>query len=216
MEWIQEQFVETIEVIPQEQIEDIPVPQEQLIAEVTTLNTSSTSTTTPRQQSSPANTVAGVTTGVKHDNTVLVDSRCSSSLDGLAAPVYNRVRQKLFDAEETTQNTMEIPSSSSTSTSSDRRLDEFANMFDSCIELLTSVTAQMDSIEKETERAAMLTKRMMQTPLPEPPMMMEPTLMESKRASSKRRRRTRYTPLPGIMENAVYLPQSAGPPTRRA
>ena len=99
MEWIQKQIVATIEVIPQEQIEeqigDIPVPQEQLIAEVTTLNTSSTPT------------------------------------------------------------------------SSDRRLDEFANMLDSCIELLTPVTAQIDSIEKETERAAMLTKRMMETPLPD-------------------------------------------------
>ena len=81
--WIPEQIVETIEVLPQEQIEgqitDIPVPQEQLIAEVTTLNTSSTST-----------------------------------------------------------------SSSSTSTSSDLRLNEFANMLDSCIELLTPVTAQID------------------------------------------------------------------------
>ena len=53
----------------------------------------------------------------------------------------------------------------------------FANMPDSCIELLTLVTAQIYSIEKETERAAMLTKRMMETPLPEPPMIMEPTLM---------------------------------------
>ena len=36
------------------------------------------------------------------------------------------------------------------------------------------------------------------------------------RASAKRRRRTRYTPLPGIMENAVCLAPSAWPPTRRA
>ena len=133
---VEMQIVETFEVIPQDQIEvqigDIPVPQEQLIAEVTTLNTSSTSTSsaTIRQQYSPANTTADVTTGVKHDNTVLVDSRCSSSLDEFAAPVHNRVRQKLFDAEETTQNTVEILSSSSTSTSRDRRLDEFANMLD--------------------------------------------------------------------------------------
>ena len=65
-------------------------------------------------------------------------------------------------AEETTQNPMEIPITSSTSTSSDRRL----NMLDSCIELLLPMTAQIESIEKETERAAMLTKRMMETPLP--------------------------------------------------
>ena len=69
-------------------------------------------------------------------------------------------------------------------------------MLDSCTTLLTLVTAQIENIEKETERVAMLTKRMMELPLPEPPMMTEPTLMESERASSKRRRRTRYTPLP--------------------
>ena len=118
-------------MIPQEHIE----VQIELITEVTTQNTSSTSTSSAS---------AAVTTGVKHDSSVLVDSRCSSSLDEFTAPVYNRVRQKLFDAEETTQNTVEIPSSSSTSTSSDRCLDEFANMLDSCIELLTCVTAQID------------------------------------------------------------------------
>ena len=144
VEWIQEQIVETIEVVPQEQIEDIPVPQEQLIAEVTTLNTSSTST------------------------------------------------------------------------SSDRRLDEFTNMLDSCIALLTPMTAQVENIEKETERVAMLTKRMLEPPMMEPPKVMEPTLTESERGSSKRRRRTQYTPLPGIMENAVYLAPSAWPATRRA
>ena len=74
------------------------------------------------------------------------------------------------------------------------------------------MTAQTDSIEKETERAAMLTKRMMETPEPEPPMMMELTLMESERASSIRRRRTRYTPLPGILDNATNLAPSAWPP----
>ena len=43
--------------------------------------------------------------------------------------------------------------------------------------------------------------------------MVEPPMVESDRASAKRRRRTRYTPLPGIMENAVYLAPSARPPT---
>ena len=76
------------------------------------------------------------------------------------------------------------------------------------------------NIEKATERAAMLTQRMLETPLPEPPLpeplMVEPPMVESDRASAKRRRRTRYTPLPGIMENAVYLAPSAWPPSRRA
>ena len=88
-------------------------------------------------------------------------------------------------------------------------------MLDSCIELLTPRTAQIDSIEKETERAAMLTKRMMEPPLPEPPMT-EPPMVESERTSAKRHRRTRHTPLPEILENAVHLAPSAWPPTRRA
>ena len=111
-------------------------------------------------------------------------------------------------------------SSSSTSTSSDRRLDEFARMLDSCIELLTPGTAQIDGIEKETERAAMLTKRMLETPSPEPPLLeppvVEPPMVEPDRTSAKRRRRTRCTPLPGIVEKAVYLAPSAWPPVRHA
>ena len=115
-----------------------------------------------------------------------------------------RIEEQLI-AEETTQNPMEI-----LSTSSDRGL----NMLDSCIELLFPMTAQKESIKKETERAAMLTKRMMETPWPEPPMVELP-MAESDQASAKRRRRTRYTWLLGIMENAVYLSPSAWPPTRR-
>ena len=52
-------------------------------------------------------------------------------------------------AEETTQNPVEIPITSSTSTTSDRRLDEFTNMLDSCIALLTPITAQIENIEKK-------------------------------------------------------------------
>ena len=95
------------------------------------------------------------------------------------------------------------------------RCEELANVFDSCIGLLCLLAAQMESIEKETERVAMLTKRILEPPLMEPPMM-EPPMMQSARASAKCRRRTRYTPLPGILENAVYLAPSAWPPTRRA
>ena len=113
-------------------------------------------------------------------------------------------------------------SSSSTSTGTDCRLDEIARMLDSCIELLTPVTAQIDSIEKETEKAAMLTKRMMETPLPEPPfpepLLPQPPMVEpsSTTSSVKRRRRTRFSPLAGIVELAVYLAPSAWSPIQHA
>ena len=68
-----------------------------------------------------------------------------------------------------------VPRSSSTSTGSDR-LDALARMLDSCIEQLTPLAAQTESIEKETERVAMLTKRMMESPLPEPPVVVSPWL----------------------------------------
>ena len=154
----------------------------------------SVTVSTPSQQFLPAHTMATVTTGVSLDTTSVVDSRYSSSLDKFAAPVYNRVRQELFVAEETTQNPVEIPISSSTSASSDR-LDELANMLDACNKQLSPLAAQVESIEKETERNAMLTKRIM-----EPPKMMEP-----ERVPWKRRRRLRYSPMPGTMEHAVYL-----------
>ena len=89
--------------------------------------------------------------------------------------VVERIQEQIVETIDVTPRGSQIilntsstsTSSSSTSTSSDRRLDEFARMLDSCIELLTLVTAQIDGIEKETERAAMLTKRMLETPSPE-------------------------------------------------
>ena len=97
-------------------------------------------------------------------------------------------------AEATTLNTSSTStSSSSTSTIS----DDVAKMLH-----------HLQYIEEATERVTMLTKRMMEPPMVEPP------LVESDRASAKHRRRTRYTPLPGIMENAVYLAPSAWPPVR--
>ena len=86
------------------------------------------------------------------------------------------------------------------------RCGEFANKLDSCIELLSHLSAQMESIEKETERIAMLNKRMM-----EPPRTTEPELVPW-----KRRRRTRHIPMPEIAENATYFAPSAWPHTRRA
>ena len=68
--------------------------------------------------------MAAVTTGVNFDTTGLVNPHCSitaveasaphvvdslSPLDEFTTPVYNQVRQELFVAEETTQNSVEIP-----------------------------------------------------------------------------------------------------------
>ena len=66
----------------------------------------------------------------------------------------------------------------------------------------------------------MLSKLMLETPfpelpLPEPPMV-EPPVVVPDRTSAKRRRRIRYTLLPGVMENAVYLAPSAWPLVRHA
>ena len=61
-------------------------------------------------------------------------------------------------------------------------LDDVAKMLD-----------RLQNIEMATERAAMLTKQMMESPLPEPPMDLIGLLRNAVG-------RTRYTPLPGIME----------------
>ena len=136
---------------------------------------------------------------------IQIPERIQEQLERIQEHIGREQIEEQLIAEETTQNPMVIPVTIFTSTSSDRRLDEFTHMLDSCIALLTPMTAQIESIEKETERGAMLTMRMM-----------EPPMVESGRASAKRRRRTRYTPLPEIMENAVCLAPSAWPPTRRA
>ena len=61
-----------------------------------------------------------------------------------------------------------------------------------------------ERIEKETERIEMLTKRMMGTPSPAPPLEEPPLVESADRTSGGRRRRTRCTPLPGILEHAVF------------
>ena len=114
-----------------------------------------------------------------------------SPVNEFAAPVH----QEQLVAEQTTQNAMENPIPSSTSTNSDRD-GELANMLNSCIEQHTPLAA----LVKASRRIAMLTKRM----------------MEPEQVPWKRRRRTRYIRMPGIMENATYLAPSAWPPTRRA
>ena len=71
-------------------------------------------------------------------------------------------------------------------------------MLDSCLEQLTLLAAMGERNETETERIEMLTKRMMETPSPAPPLVEPPLAASADRTSAKRRRRTRYTPLPGI------------------
>ena len=70
----------------------------------------------------------------------------------------------------------QIPSSSSTSTSNDR-LDALASMLDSCLEQLTPLVG----LNEELARIETLTKRLLEPPLPEPPM------VEPDRTSAKRR-----------------------------
>ena len=90
------------------------------------------------------------------------------------------VSQEQLIAKETTLNTVDMPSSSSTSTSIDRLDEQLTNMLDmlsSYKDVFSPLAVQMQNIEKETERVAMLTKRMLEPPLVEPPMM-EPPMME--------------------------------------
>ena len=133
-------------------------------------------------------------------------------------PVVERIQEQIVDTIDVTlQGSQFAPNTSSTSTShfditsssststTNNRLDALASMLDSCREQLT-----------ELERIETLTKRLLETPLPEPPIV-EPSLATSSGLTSvKLRRRTQYTPLPGIMEHAVYLAPSAWPPIRHA
>ena len=163
MERIQEQMVEPIEVLPHELV------QQHTAKEIMHV---------PVPQIQEQSAVTGLATSQFLVTTLNTSSTSTRS----SAPVCNR--------EETTQSPVEITSSSSTSISSDRRLDEFGSTLDSCIKLLTPVTGEIDSIEKASERASMLTKRMMETPLPEPPMveppLVEPPMVESDLASCSR------------------------------
>ena len=115
------------------------------------------------------------------------------------------------NTSSTSTSHFDITSSSSSTSTTNKRLDALASMLHSCLEQLTPLAG----LNEELERIETLTKRLLeptivQLPLPEPP------VVEPDRTSAKRRRRTRYTPLPGIMEHAVYLAPSACPPARHA
>ena len=117
-------------------------------------------------------------------------------------PVVEQIQEQFVETIDVTlQRSQFAPKTSSTSTGNNR-FDALASMLNSCIEQLT-----------ELEKIETLTKRLLEPPLPEPP------IVESESpglTSAKRRRRTRYTPLPGIMEHAVYLAPSAWPLIRHA
>ena len=134
--------------------------------------------------------------------------------------VAERIQEQIVEAIDVTPQASQMTlNTSSTSTRTDS-LDALASMLDSCLAQFTPFATRMESVEKEIERVAMLTKRMLETPLPEPPLpeppTVEPLMVEPDRTSAKRRRRTRYTSLPGIMEHAVHLAPSAWPPVRHA
>ena len=163
---IQEQIVEPIEVLPHERVQQFTVeqivhllvPQTQEQCVVTELANRPISITAVEfvdsfSVSEDVATLADVTT--------LNTSSTSTSSSNRAV---------------TTPNTIEVLSSSSTSTSRDR-VDELSSKLDSWME----------------------------TPLPVPPLVEPPSVESTDRTSAKRRRRTRYTPLPGIMENGVCL-----------
>ena len=140
-------------------------------------------------------------------------------------PVVERIQEQIIENTDVTPQASQIAlNTSSTSTSqfdilswsststSGNHLDELASMLDSCLEQLTPLAG----LNEELQRIETLTKRLLEPPLPEPSMV-EPSLPASPGLiSAKRRRRTRYTPLPGIMEHAVYLAPSAWPPIRHA
>ena len=152
LEWIQELVVETIDVLPQERVEQhtakqivhVPISQIQEQSAVTGLVNLQFPITAVQASQVVGSFSLSEDFAAPAEVTTLNTSSTSTSSP---APVYNRVRQKLFDAEETTQNPVDIFISSSTSTIS----GEEAKMFDN-----------LKNIEKRTERVAMFTKRMME------------------------------------------------------
>ena len=100
--------------------------------------------------------------------------------------VNSQASQMTLNTSSTSTRQFEITSSSSTSTSNDR-LAALASMLGSCLEQLTPLA----DMGEETERIEMLSKRLLEPPLPGPPM------VELDRTSAKCRRRKWHTPLPG-------------------
>ena len=134
-EWIQEQIVETIEVLPQErakQIVHVPIPKIQEQSAVTgSVNPQFPVTAVDASQVVGSFSLSEEFAAPAEVTTLNTSSTSTSS----SAPVYNRIRQKLFD--ETTQSPMEIFISSSTSTIN----DDVAKMLDF-----------LKNIEKVTEK----------------------------------------------------------------
>ena len=128
-------------------------------------------------------------------------------------PVVERIQEQIVETIDVTPHASQmVLHTSSTSSNSSAPVCNQIPSLSSASTISDDVAVMLDSlknIEKEVARAAMLTKRMMETPLPESPLpeppMVEPPKVVPDRTSAKRRRRTRYTRLPGIMENAVYL-----------
>ena len=130
VERIQEQIVESIEVLPHERVQQFTAEQ------------------------------------IVH----MPAPQTQSAVTDLVNPPISITAVEVIDSfavseEVATLTDMTTLNTSSTSTSRNR-LDVLASMLDSCLEQLTPLAATGE----ETERIEMLTKRMLETPLPVPPL----------------------------------------------
>ena len=109
-----------------------------------------------------------------------------------------------------------VPSSSSAAraapTRNDRIDEQLTNILGSYKKIFFPLASQMESIEKETEKIALLAKRCAEGLLQ--PSLTSPT--DSEQVPWKRHRRTLCTTMLGIMDNPTYLAPSAWLHTRHA
>ena len=121
-----------------------------------------------------------------------------SAATDMVNPPISIIVDSFSVSEEVAVNTSSTSTSSSAQmcnseeTTSRDRLDALASMLDSCLEQVNPLAA----MGEETARIEL-------PPLPVPPLAETSLVQSADRTSAKRRRRTRCTPLPGTLENAV-------------
>ena len=156
--------------------------------------------------------MAAVTTGASVDTTGLVNLEClitavgasapqvagsTSPLDEFATPAYSQVRQELFVAEETTQNSVKIPTDHELMIG--QKSSEILKRLDKMIDSLSTVKdlgVQMENIELLTDQVAKRAMTMMST------------LLDPREAVPWKRRK--IIPMPRIMEDSAGLVSAAG------